>query len=352
MATTTTRTIALLVVGAAIGLGLITFSYYSDIRQARDRASRGSRMAHTACGPIEYGVTGDGPPVLVVHGAGGGFDQGLEFGAPLAERGFRIIAMSRFGYLRTPVPGDASPNAQADAHACLLDTLGIETAAVVAGSAGAPSSLQFALRHPSRITALVLLVSAAYVPRPDNGPSVHPRPGLQVMVDVALQSDAFFWAMSQLARETVVRTMLATPPAVVRQAAPEEQAPVRQVLDHILPISRRRIGLLNEAAVIPSLPRYELEQITAPTLTISCADDLFGTYDSARYTAAVEQIPRARFLGYPSGGTYGWDISKRSWTRPPGFWTLLNRPSVSGAMALQATRSVAGTNEPVLFHRS
>jgi pimeloyl-ACP methyl ester carboxylesterase len=72
------------------------------------------------------------------------------------------------------------------------------------------------------------------------------------------------------------------------------------VLDHILPITQRRLGLLNEAAVIPSLQRYELERINVPTLTISCADDLYGTYDGARYTA--EQIRGARFVGYPSGG--------------------------------------------------
>ena len=114
--------------------------------------SSGSKIAQTSCGPIEYAVAGDGPPVLVVHGAGGGFDQGLEFGAPLAEQSFRVIAMSRFGYLGTPLPEDASPTAQADAHACLLASLGLDRVAVIGGSAGAPSSVQFALRHPDKIS--------------------------------------------------------------------------------------------------------------------------------------------------------------------------------------------------------
>ena len=35
---------------------------------------------------------------------GGGFDQGLEIMAPLAASGFRLIAVSRFGYLGTPLP--------------------------------------------------------------------------------------------------------------------------------------------------------------------------------------------------------------------------------------------------------
>jgi 2-hydroxy-6-oxonona-2,4-dienedioate hydrolase len=285
---------------AAAGLGTATYSYQRDIQQARDRVSSGSRIALTSCGPIEYAVSGDGPPVLVVHGAGGGFDQGMDLSAPLVERGFRIIAMSRFGYLRTPLPEDASPEAQADAHACLLDTLGIERVAVLGVSAGAPSSLQFALRHPGRISALLLLVPAAYVPRPEGAPAVHTPAGTQLLLDTALRSDFLLWAVSTFARETAIRTILATPPAVVRTATDDERARVQQILDHLLPVSQRRPGLLNEAAVIPGIPRYELEQIHSPALTISCADDLFGTYDIARYTA--EHISGAAFVGYPSGG--------------------------------------------------
>jgi len=79
-----------------------------------------------------------------------------------------------------------------------------------------------------------------------------------------------------------------------------EQARAAQILDHILPVSPRRLGLVNDAAVTTALPRYELERIRAPTLVISLADDRFGTYDGARYTA--EHVPGARFVGYPSGG--------------------------------------------------
>jgi 2-hydroxy-6-oxonona-2,4-dienedioate hydrolase len=295
------RTASLIALAAVIAaLGTATHFYRTDLQQARDRVLGRSQTAHTACGPIEYAVAGGGPPVLVVHGAGGGFDQGLDFGVPLIEQGFRIIAVSRFGYLGTPMPEDASPTAQADAHACLLASLGIERVAVIGGSAGAPSSIQFALRHPNTVAALVLLVPAVYVPRPDNAPSVHTPPGMQFIMNIALQSDFLFWIMNKVARGPLTRIMLATPPSVVRNAPPDEQTRIHQVLDHVLPISARRDGLLNEANVIPSLPRYDLERINVPTLALSCADDLFGTYDGARYTA--DHIPGARFVGYPSGG--------------------------------------------------
>ena len=298
---TRSRAVGFLALGAVVlGLGAATCGYQRDIQQARSRIATGSQIAQTACGPIEYAIAGDGPSLLIVHGAGGGFDQGLDFGLSLTGRGFRIIAMSRFGYLRTPLPADASPAAQADAHACLLDALGIERVAVAGASAGAPSSVQFALRHPERITSLVLLVPALYVPRPGRAASVTTPHGTSFLLNMGLRSDFLFWVASRLARRTVLRAILATPPDLVDRSSPPEQARVQEMLDRFLPIAPRRLGLINEAAVIYTLPRYELERIAVPTLTIGVADDLFGTYDAARYTA--DHIPGARFVGYPSGG--------------------------------------------------
>lgn len=293
-----TLTLGLLAVGTLLGLAFVM--YGRDIREARERVADGSRVAETPCGPIEYAIAGDGPPLLFIHGAGGGYDQGLAFGEPLARNGFRVVAMSRFGYLGTPLPADATAAAQADAHACLLDALGIVQAAVIGGSAGAPSAMQFALRHPDRTRALVLLVPAAYVPREAGARSLLEPRGTRFLFDTALKSDFLFWAASRLAPRTMVRAILATPPDVVAAADADEQARVASVLDGILPVSTRRLGLLNDAVVTSTLERYELERIEVPTLVISVADDLFGTFDAARYTA--EQLPNARFVGYRTGG--------------------------------------------------
>jgi 2-hydroxy-6-oxonona-2,4-dienedioate hydrolase len=274
--------------------------YHRAVVAAYARAAAGARLARTPCGPIEYAVAGEGPPVLVVHGAGGGFDQGLELGASFARGGFRIIAVSRFGYLGTPLPADPGANAQADAHACLLDALGIRRAAIAGISAGGPSALAFAVRHPERTAALVLLVPAVYAPRPGGAPAVRSPRGTLFLFETALRSDFLFWAARYLAPQAFIRSILGTPPALVAAAAPAEQARLQETLDRILPVRPRRLGLLNDAAVVSALTRYPLEAITAPTLAISTTDDLYGTYEGARYTAA--EIPHARFIGYPSGG--------------------------------------------------
>ena len=119
---------------AAASAAFTHYRYRQELDAARARISSGSEVVNTPCGLIEYGVAGEGPPVLAIHGAGGGFDQGLDLSQPLLAGGFRVIAPSRFGYLRTPFPADASPMAQADAHACLLDALKLERVAVVAAS--------------------------------------------------------------------------------------------------------------------------------------------------------------------------------------------------------------------------
>jgi pimeloyl-ACP methyl ester carboxylesterase len=292
-----------LIVAAVIAGGLLAFPYmryHGSVHRAYERLSTGSRIVQSRCGPIEYAAAGEGPPVLVVHGAGGGFDQGLELGDPLSRAGFRVIAMSRFGYLRTPLPADATAAAQADAHACLLDALSIERAAILGVSAGGPSALQFALRFPDRTAALALLVPAVYAPRPNEAPPVRIPRGTLFLFDTILRSDFLFWAAGKVVPDTFTRAILGTPPEVVAAASAEEQARVQAMLDHILPVRPRRLGLINDALVTSSLPRYELETITAPTLAISAADDQYGTFDGARYTAA--HVPHARFIGYPSGG--------------------------------------------------
>jgi pimeloyl-ACP methyl ester carboxylesterase len=116
---------------AASSAAFIYVRYRQDLNDARERLGGGGRVVHTRCGPIEYSEAGKGKTVLSIHGAGGGWDQGLLIRTFIGE-GFRVIAPSRFGYLNTPYPDDPSAVAQADAYECLLDHLDIERAAVVA----------------------------------------------------------------------------------------------------------------------------------------------------------------------------------------------------------------------------
>jgi 2-hydroxy-6-oxonona-2,4-dienedioate hydrolase len=292
-------------VAGAAALGVLTSVSYRrfqhDINAARVRVSAGSMLATTACGPVEYSQLGQGKPLLVVHGAGGGYDQGLLFARPLADRDFRVTAMSRFGYLQTPLPtADASPRAQADAHAGLLDELHIDRTIVIGASAGAPSAMQFALRYPDRCSALILLVPLAW--KPHDEPDSAPRPsqlGL-LMLRSIVGSDAAYWLALHLRRTVLIERVLGTPRDVLVDASASEQARVEEVLSSILPLRSRAAGLRNDALIADSLTRYDLEAIRAPTLVVSVRDDLYGTFAGAQYTA--RHIPGARFVGFDRGG--------------------------------------------------
>ena len=161
--------------------------------------------------------------------------------------------MSRFGYLRTPRPADASPAAQADAHVCLLDALGIGQAAVVGGSAGAPSAMQTAIRDPARVSALLLPVPLAYKPATvaDSAPPL--AAPAEAMLMRLIGSDLLFWTGLHLARDQVIRYVLATLPEQVAAASPQECARVNAILDAILPVSARAAGLRGDRHALRSL---------------------------------------------------------------------------------------------------
>ena len=280
--------------------------FSSDIEAASAKAAQGSVVIATRCGPIEYQEAGTGPSLLMIHGSGGGHDQGMAFAGKLAQRGIRVIAVSRFGYLRTPMPPmppDARPEAQADAHVCLLDALHIDRAAVLGGSAGGPSALQMAIRHPGRVTALALLVPLAYKPGAltDSADSAKPlAPWAEALLMRLIGSDFLFWAALHVARDQVIEYVLATPPAQVNAASGAERARVNVILERILPVSERAAGLRSDSVLGSSLGPAALDKVRAPTLIVSVRDDGFGTWAGARYTAS--QIEGARFVGFEHGG--------------------------------------------------
>ena len=287
--------VTLVVVGVSIG-----WHFDKDMELARSRSAQGSALITTRCGPIEVQQAGAGVPLLVVHGSGGGHDQGMAFAGALAQHGVHVIAMSRFGYLRTPMPTDASAAAQADAHVCLLDALGIRRAAVMGGSAGAPSALQMAIRHPDRVSALILLAPLTYKPPTQ----VDSAPSMPAWVDSAMMqllgSDFLFWTALHIARDQLTKVVLATPPELLLVASPQERARVNAMLDHILPVSSRAGGLRSDTAVGKHLVPAPLASIHVPALIVSARDDRYGTYASAAYTAG--EIAGAKFIGFEQGG--------------------------------------------------
>lgn len=279
------------------GTGYTAGAYRSATRAADARLARRSSVIETEAGPLEYAVAGDGPPVMMIHGTGGGFDQGLLFAHQLRETGFKIVAPSRFGYLRSGFPKDASPAHQADVLVALLDHLEIDRLPVIGGSAGALTAAEVALRHPDRCSHLVLLVPAANVAGQD---PVEFTALQRMAVELVLGFDFAFWSLARLAPGQMIRTLLATDPALLPEVSPEERQRAELILDGLMPISHKADGLRADGywAGTPSPTDYD--RIAVPTLLLSCADDLFGTADTARRLAS--RIPDATLKIWTEGG--------------------------------------------------
>ncbi len=285
--------------GAVVAGGsLIWSSCSSAVTGARARVATGSTMVETRHGAMEYAVAGEGPPLLMIHGTGGGFDQGLSFAQGLIATGYKVIAPSRFGYLRSAFPADPSSESQADAFVDLLDALGVDKVPIVGGSAGALSATAFAIRHPGRCTALVALVPASYAP----DRSLAPPPGAltEFIINRGLRSDFLFWLGLVTAESAMTGALLATDPALVAAASPEEQARAHKILWDILPVSARAEGLLNDARLAGNPAPMALDTIRVPTLAISLEDDRFDTIAAARHIAA--EVRGAKLVTWPAGG--------------------------------------------------
>lgn len=306
------KSVGTAILGLAALLAAATYGFYHrDLNAARRSSLAGSTLVRTACGPTEYAVRGSGPPVLSIHGTGGGWDQGLFAARGLINQGYQVIAPSRFGYLRTPMPERPSPQAEADFFVCLLDALNLERVPVVAASAGATPAIQLALRYPERVTSLVLIVPAiGGIAGPDTVDGVSP-----FIMNVVLGSDFPFWAAMR-AYPKATLAIVAVPGSLVPTLSPEGRDDLDGAIAGILPVSSRRRGILYDANNQKTEPRYPLESMTVPTLVVSAKDDLYRTLANARVAAA--RIPGARLIVFETGGHLLLD-------RGPELWPAIAR---------------------------
>ncbi len=281
------------------------FIWRHDLKQ---ELRAGSRVIKTEKGRIEWSLSGDeGPFIAGVHGGPGGYDQIAALYPAMFNKGFRILSWSRPGYLRTPLKMGKTFGEQADALAILMDALKIEKLALLAFSAGGPVALEFALRHPERLTALILesAVSRRYVISPENTEE-------HLLYSRLMFNDPVVWICNLLARhrsENLLKSVIE-----IESSLDEEQ--VEELISHILgnsekegillgliksmsPASLRRAGLANDLKQLERLDDLPLDKITAPTLIIHGINDSDVPFSHAEF--AAKAIPRAELLPIEEG---------------------------------------------------
>jgi pimeloyl-ACP methyl ester carboxylesterase len=284
---------------AAWGFRRVLQKFEREKIEQIQKLEEGSRVVQTARGPVEVAIVGAGPPVLVIHGGAGGYDQGLLETRVLEN--FKFIAVSRPGYLRTPLETGKTPAEQADALVALLDTLGIKRTAVIGTSMGGMVAMHFALQYPNRCWGLVL-VSALNAPLPIRLSALKPLVPLG-------ESDFIPWMLLKPELLYLVR------PNLRKQTAedPQKVEILKKLIQSAYPVSLRTPGMLNDAEQIDSLDDIPLAQIPTPTLVIhGTADNVVPFEHGVR---SAEEIPGAKLLPV-AGGTHYCILTHLEKTRP------------------------------------
>jgi pimeloyl-ACP methyl ester carboxylesterase len=107
--------------------------------------------------------TGNGTPVVLIHGFGASMYGWRYQLPPLVAAGYRVVVIDNRGFGFSDKPAHGYTNA-AYAHlvVSLLDSLGIASAVLVGHSMGGAIAAEVALTYPDRVRGMVLIDAAGY----------------------------------------------------------------------------------------------------------------------------------------------------------------------------------------------
>jgi pimeloyl-ACP methyl ester carboxylesterase len=254
-------------------------------------------IVSTRRGPVECAVSGEGPAVLALHGAMGGYDQGLLLARTVGAPGFRYVAISRPGYLGTSLALGKTPEEQADLYRDVLDALGIREAAVMAVSGGGPSALQFAVSHRDRCWGAVVVSSVC------SKNEVRLPLGWYLMQLTARVGPLVAAMRRKVARDPERAACRSIPDPVLRartvrdpESGPLLQALQLSTLDRM---PRRLPGTNNDVATTRRDLLLDLERIAVPVLVLHGTQDRVAPFAQGKAMAA--RIPGAELLAIEGG---------------------------------------------------
>ncbi len=273
---------------------VIAIWFGADTTRAYARITSNSTILSSPLGEIEFKRRGAGVPVLVVHGSGGGYDQGELIAQVILGEGFDWIAPSRFGYLRSTFREGATFDDQASAYAYLLNSLGLQKVAVVALSHGGPSALLFAVLYPERVSSLTLLSCGVASSSEASQEKANQKGDALTTI---FKFEMLYWLVRTFLRKQLMRLM-GVDGRVIVVLTTEQRTLVNQVIDYMAPAAARYAGVAfdNRAA----MPNERVAAIRAPTLVVHATDDSLQLFHNAEY--AADHIPGARLVSFKRGG--------------------------------------------------
>ena len=142
---------------------ILVFTVAANLRETKTRQEAApSTGQFVQAGDVELFIQElgpvDGQAILFIHGTAAWSELWRETMTPLAEAGYRCIAIDipPFGYSERPSTPSYGNADQARRIVALMDALGIEHAILLGHSFGGGATMETALTIPGRIDALIL----------------------------------------------------------------------------------------------------------------------------------------------------------------------------------------------------
>ncbi len=286
--------IVVIVIAIAGGFVAVTYPRYRrEMQAAKARLVADGTVLKTDHGEIEYAIRAEGDPVLLLHGAGGGYDQGLWLADLALGSGYNFVSVSRYGYLRSPIPKNASIKTQAALYRDLLDYLHIQKVIVVGGSAGGPSATQFANDYPERTSALILISAVSQASAPGDKPAFYVG-----IIHLIQHSDYAYWLVAKFMQPAILNLM-GISAELYRNFTPVQKRMAQEMLYTMHPMTERYAGTVNDGTMIQR-EAESTENVSAPTLILHARDDALVSYHHAE--RAHEAINGSRLVLFDTGG--------------------------------------------------
>lgn len=288
---------ALKVFGWFLAVALITlYTFRTPDTDAREMAAKyaappskfllveGDRAVH-----IRDEGPRDAPVIVLLHGSNADLHTWEPWVQALTGR-YRVIRYDQFGHgLTGPHPrGEYTPAAFAETLGQVADKLGLKQFTLAGNSMGGGIALAYALKHPERLSALVL-VDAAGAPvtqaaKGNIGFTLARTPGIS-------------WVMGQVTPRALVERSL-------RQSVSNQTIVTEAMIDRYWELLRypgNRQATMQRFAT-PRVPytTQQLAGLKVPTLVIWGEEDALIPFAAGQLFA--QTIPGAKLVAYPGIG--------------------------------------------------
>jgi pimeloyl-ACP methyl ester carboxylesterase len=212
---------------------------------------------------LRYYVGGEGAPLLLLHGLGGGAVNWVDL-APLLARGHRVLVPDLPGHGgSSPLPAAATLDPYVDRVARLAEREGLGDATVVGHSLGGLVALRLAVSRPEHVRALVLTASA--------GIRSATREAERFLNLAAFLRPSTRYARHRraIARSRILRNLVfgyfgASDPSALPESA---------VHGFLAPLGRHSDTVTARRALVRDDPRLDLKRVQCPVLLIWGARD-------------------------------------------------------------------------------